>query len=66
MIPGAARDLGLDVEAERGEIQHIGEGVDRANWIVLADIVVDAVRQESGLASIQPFDEALHGSPRSQ
>jgi hypothetical protein len=40
--------------------------IDRADRIVLVDIVVDAVRQEGGLASIQPFDEAFHESPRSQ
>src|SRR5258705_12686877 len=66
MIPRTPRGLGLDVEAERGEIQHIDKGIDRASCIVLVDIVLDAVRQEDGLASIQPFDEALHESPRSQ
>ena len=65
MIPRAARRLGLDVEAERGEVQHIDEGIDRADRIVLVDIVVDAVRQEGGLASIQTFDKAFNESPRS-
>src|SRR5258706_6280625 len=64
MIPRSPRGLGLDVEAERGEIQHIDKGIDRAYCIVLVDIVLDAVRQEGGLASIQPFDEALHESPQ--
>ena len=31
------RRLGLDVEAEREEVQHIDEGIDGADRIVLVD-----------------------------
>jgi hypothetical protein len=41
LIAGPARSLGLDIEAERGQIQHIDESVDRTHRIV----VIDAVRQ---------------------
>jgi hypothetical protein len=66
MIARAARSLGLDGEVECCQIQHLDEGIDGAHRIVLVDVVVDAVRQEGGLAAIQPLNEALHGSPRSQ
>ena len=66
MIPGTAGYLGLDIETERGKVQHIDEGIDRADRIVLVDVIVDAVPQEGGLAAIQPFDEALHVSPHLQ
>ncbi len=53
MAPGTARCLGLNVEAKRGEIQHVDEGIDRA------------VRQEGSLASIKPFDEPIRAGTKS-
>jgi hypothetical protein len=66
MIPGASCRFGLGIEAERRQVQHVDEGIDRTHRIVRVDIVVDAFRKERGLTAIQPFYEALHGSPRSQ
>jgi hypothetical protein len=65
MIAGPPRRLRLDIEAERSEIEHVDEGIDRAYRIIFRDIVVDAVRKKRRLAAIQPLDEALHASPRS-
>ncbi len=66
MVPRAARRLGLNVEAKAAQVQQVDKRIDCTNRIVLVDIVVDALRQEGGLASIQTFDKAFHESPRSQ
>ena len=60
MIAGPPGRLGLDIEAERSQIQHVDEGVDRAHRILFIDVVVDAVRQKRRLAPVQAFDEAFH------
>jgi hypothetical protein len=45
LIAWPTRSLGLDIEAERGQIQHIDESVDRTHRIVVIDEIIDAVRQ---------------------
>jgi len=57
--------LRLDIEAERVQIQHVDERLDRAGRVVLVDVVVDARRQKRGLVAIQAFDKPLDASPRS-
>ncbi len=52
MIARAARLFGSDaVEAERRQIERIDEGIDHANRIIFADVVVDRLRQEASSAS---------------
>ena len=48
------------VEAERREIEHLDEGVDHPNRVLLADVVVDRVRQQRRLPPICAFDEPPH------
>src|SRR5262250_1254779 len=51
------------VESELGEIDPIDERVDRSNWVVLVDPVVQAFRKQRALAAIYSLDEALHPIP---
>src|SRR5215472_1344005 len=51
------------VESELGEIEPIDERVDRSNWVVLVDPVVQAFRKQRALAAIYSLDEALHPIP---
>ncbi|SKY84766.1 Uncharacterised protein [Mycobacteroides abscessus subsp. massiliense] len=51
-------------KAQTRQIQLLDEGLDGADRIVLADIVVQAVRQQRGLTTVLPLDETLHACPR--
>ena len=48
------------VEAERCEIQHVDEGIDHPDRVLLADVVLNRVRQQSRLPPIRTFDEPPH------
>jgi hypothetical protein len=61
MIARAARLFGDDaVEAERRKIEHIDEGVDHTHGIVLADVIVNHLRQKRCLCPIRALDEPPH------
>ena len=60
MVAGRPVASGSTIEAERGEIQHVDEGIDRANRIVLVDVVVDRIRQQRRLGPIRSLDEPPH------
>ena len=53
-------------KAQRLQIEFFDEGIDRANRVVFGDVVVQALRQQRGLASVFTFDESLHAAPASQ
>jgi hypothetical protein len=64
MEGGAAGRRRLNaVEPEVGEIEHINEGVDCANRIVLLDPILETLRQKCRLAPIRSLDEPLHDHP---
>ena len=50
-------------EAQRRQAQRINEGIDRANGVVLSDIVVNAVGEQRRLLTGRTLDEALHPDP---
>lgn len=59
-----ARTAGLlrddTVEAEPRKIKRIDEGVDHTHRVVLADVVVNRLRQKRRLRSIRALDEPPH------
>jgi hypothetical protein len=60
MIAGPARRLGHDLETQIGQIQMRHERLDRAHRIALANVVVEALRQQRELVALRFFDEPLH------
>ncbi|MDR6539208.1 hypothetical protein J2739_005004 [Variovorax soli] len=42
------------------QMQFLDEGIDNSHRVVFADIVVEALRQQSDLLSVLAFDESLH------
>jgi len=60
MIAGPARRLGHDLETQIGQIQMRHERLDRAHRIALANVVLEALRQQRKLSAIRFFDEPLH------
>lgn len=50
-------------ETEWQEVQLVNERIDDAHRVVLADIVVEAFRQQAHLLARLAFDESLHGAP---
>jgi hypothetical protein len=40
---------------------NLDEGIDNTHWVVLADIPVKAIRQQSDVLTVLAFDESLHG-----
>ena len=49
---------------ELGQIERIDERIEHANWIVLADPVIQAFGKKRALPAILPRNEALHPIPR--
>ena len=61
MVTGTARLFWNDtVEAERCEIKRIDEGIDYASRVVIANVVVNRLRQERRLRPIRSLDEPSH------
>jgi hypothetical protein len=50
------------IEPEVAEFQHI----DRASRIALADLIIEAFRQQRRLLAIRPLNETLHQPPAIQ
>jgi hypothetical protein len=65
MVGRPARREGLNaVEAELGEIKPLDEDVDRADRIIVADIVVKHGREQRALAAIAALHKPRHRCPR--
>ena len=65
MVTGPAGLQRGDVgEAQRLEIEPINEGVDRADRVVLAHVVVERRWKQRALAAFNPFDKPSHPTPR--
>ena len=47
-------------KAELPQIEFFDEGVNRADRVVLGDIVVETLRQQRDLHAVLTFDESLH------
>ncbi|KKC32759.1 hypothetical protein WH91_12970 [Devosia psychrophila] len=47
-------------EAEFGQIQFIGKGIDDANWVIRFHIVFETRRQKARLLSVSNFNETSH------
>jgi hypothetical protein len=45
------------VEAEPREVEHIDDGVDHPNRVLLSDVILDRVRQQRRLSPIRALDE---------
>jgi antitoxin component of MazEF toxin-antitoxin module len=57
------RRRGHTLKAEIAEIKPVNKDVDGANRIVVADPIVEALRQQRRLAPIRPGNEPLHRVP---
>ncbi len=51
------------VEAEPRQIERVDEGIDHANRVLLADVVVNRFRKKRRLRPIRALDEPPHSSP---
>jgi hypothetical protein len=60
MITRTPRRLWDRAEAERRKIHHLDEGVDDPDRVLLAHVVVEALRQEHRLLTIRPLNEPRH------
>ncbi len=52
------------VEAESLQIEFVDKSLDDADWVVIGDIVFQAIGKQRCLAAILAFDETFHSSPR--
>ena len=65
--PGGTRPAGLkrgDAGEPQGlEIEPVNKSIDSANWVLLANVVVERRWQQCALTAINPCDETGHPSP---
>ena len=64
MISGPARRFRHDIKAKRAQVKHINEGVNRANRIVIADIIVKTLGKQSCLIASTPSMKRFIIPPR--
>ena len=65
MVGWATRRCGINAtEPEVSQVEFLDKGLDRSNWIVFANPVFEAFREERGLPAIRAFNEASHMIPR--
>jgi hypothetical protein len=50
------------LKPQRLQIQLIDEHVHHPNWVVLSDVVVQALRKQRALGPVLAFDVSLHGA----
>jgi hypothetical protein len=63
-MKGRPAGLGrLHLEAKLSEIEGIDKRIDGSDGIVFADPIVEALRQQSPLPPVFPFNEAFHKPP---
>jgi hypothetical protein len=60
--PRGTRLNAFETQLEQGQL--IDEGIDKPDWIVLVDVIVEAFRKQSALTSIFTFNESLHTTSR--
>jgi hypothetical protein len=62
VLGGLATAAGRDnlAEPKPGQIEFVDKDVDDTNWIVLADPVFHALREQSALPTVRTLNEALH------
>ncbi|KPW64396.1 hypothetical protein ALO81_200073 [Pseudomonas cannabina] len=48
------------VETQIDQVKFVDEDVDYAHWIGIADVVIEAFREQRALAAMFALDEALH------
>jgi hypothetical protein len=64
MNGGSPGCRGLDtVEPKSGKIERVDECIDRANWVLFVNPVIEAFGKQRALSAIRTFDEALHPIP---
>src|SRR6202041_2434547 len=61
MVSRPARGFGLHaIEAQDRQIQLLDKGLNGPHRIVLADVIVQALRKQRALGSILAFDKSFH------
>src|SRR6266567_2846915 len=51
------------IEPQSGEVEFVNEGIDRPNWIVAIDPILQTLGTQRRLPAIDPLNEAPHPIP---
>src|SRR6266567_3127494 len=51
------------IKPQSGEVEFVDEGIDRPNWIVAIDPILQVFRKQRRLPAIDPLNEAPHPIP---
>src|SRR6266700_2779741 len=51
------------IEPQSGEVEFVNEGIDRPNWIVAIDPILQTFGKQRRLPAIDPLNEAPHPIP---